>query len=204
MTILSMGEYPGNAALISAAAKLGYLRPEWPTLEPTWGYGSFWTEFRPQVLVGCDLNPKKSPIGFSVDFTNMPFADRTFTCVVFDPPFKLNGRSDLEMDERYGVDAAATWQERFALTRRGITECERVLGDGYFLLKAQDQVCSGKKRWATIEFTKHAETLGLGLVDQLHMKSYRGQPKDRRQVHSHQNFSSLLVFKRGWRTSDLP
>ena len=201
--VLSISEWPTNAELIADCAALGYLRKEWRTLDPTWGRGTFWNLWRPDNLTASDLNPAKSPIGHSVDFTLLPWPDRHFDAVVLDTPYKLNGTPTEEVDERYGVHEVRTWQERMALIRAGITECARVLGDGFLLLKCQDQVCSGKVRWQTTEFATHAKTLGLGQVDRLDMLSYRPQPDGVRQVHARRNSSTLLVFKRGWESSDL-
>jgi len=204
--VMAIDKWSTNAALIADCARLGYLRPEWLTLDPTYGYGTFWEKWQPNpgYLVGTDLNPVKSMQPGGVDFTDMPWSDGEFDAVVFDPPYKLNGTpSDTDgADERYGVGGPVytDWRERMDLIRRGLTECARVLGDGYLLLKCQDQVCSGKVRWQTVDFTNHAATLGLGLVDRFDFLSYRPQPAGRRQVHARRNASTLLVFKRGWKS----
>ena len=39
--ILAIAKWSSNAALIADCARLGYLRKEWRTLEPTYGYGTF-------------------------------------------------------------------------------------------------------------------------------------------------------------------
>jgi len=196
--VMAIGNWTDNGALIADCARLGYLRPEWRTLDPTYGYGTFWQKWRPDNLVATDLDPAKSQTGDSVDFTALPWPDRHFDAVVFDPPYKLTGNpADTGgIDERYGVHVYTDWRDRMDLCRRGITECARVLGDGYLLVKCQDQVCSGKVRWQTIDFTNHAATLGLGLVDRFDFLSYRPQPAGRRQVHARRNASTLLVFGR--------
>lgn len=201
MSVLSVNKWASNAELIADCATLGYLRSEWLTLDPTYGYGTFWNAWEPDVLVGTDLNPTKSLDGKSHDFTSMLWPDRQFDCVVFDPPYKLNGTpSDTGgVDERYGVDGPPVrWQDRMELCRRGIRECARVLGDGFLLVKCQDQVCSGKVRWQTIDFTETAESCGLGLVDRFDFLSYRAQPVGRSQKTARHNASQLLVFRRGW------
>lgn len=200
--VMAIHDWKSNAELIEDCARLGYLNEHWATLDCTWGYGTFWKNWSPLDLTGCDLDPAKSPIGYSVDFTKMPFADRSFKSVVFDGPYKLNG-TDQGEGERYGVHETTRWQDRMQLLRDGITECARVLGDGYLLVKCQSQVCSGKVRWQDIEFVNHAQTCGLGLVDRLDMLSYRPQPEGRSQVHARRNASTMLILKRGWKTSDL-
>lgn len=198
--VVAITAWPSNAELIADCARLGYLRPEWRTLDPTYGYGTFWNIWRPDELIASDLDPAKSPTGESVDATALPHADRSMPAVVLDGPYKLNGNpSDTDgADERYGVNRYTDWRDRMTLLRDMLTEGARVLGDGYLLFKCQDQVCSGKVRWQTVEFTNHAASLGLGLVDRLDRLGYRPQPKGRRQVHARRNASTLLVFKRGW------
>lgn len=78
-----------------------------------------------------------------------------------------------------------------------LTDTDVVLKPGGMLLvKCQDQVCSGKVRWQTIEFAGHAVELGSRLVDQLHLPSYRPQPAGRRQIHARRNYSTLLVLRK--------
>ncbi len=198
MTVKAIDTWRSNAELIADVAKLGYLRDDWFTLDPTYGEGTFWKVWKPKRLIALDIDGGKTPSGQWMDFTDMPFADHFFDAVVFDPPYKLNGTPDPTVDARYGVDQPTRWQDRMELCRAGIRECARVLGDGYLLVKCQNQVCSGKIRWQSIDFTRTAEECGLGLVDMFHFLSYRAQPADRRQVHARQNSSQLLVFKRGW------
>lgn len=196
--ILATQAWPSNAELIADCARLGYLRSDLRTLDPTYGFGTFWKLWRPDDLVASDLDPAKSPIGISIDATDLPYDDRSFDAVVIDGPYKLNGRPDESVDERYGTDIRTDWRDRMDLLRRMLTEGARVLGDGYLLFKCGDQVVSGKVRWQSFEYTRHAETLGLGLVDRFDMLSYRPQPNGRRQVHARRNSSTMLVLKRGW------
>lgn len=200
--VMAYGDWQNNGEMIEDCARLGYLQIGWRVLDPTYGLGTFWKLWRPVALTACDLDKTKSPVGDSVDFTALPWADRSFDAVVLDPPYKLNGTPDPAIDARYGTDTPTRWQDRMALIRAGITECARVLGDGYLLLKCADQVCSGKVRWQTDEFTETARSCGLGKVDRLDFPSYRPQPDGRAQVHARRNTSTLLVFKRGWSSSD--
>lgn len=195
---MAIHKWSSNADLIADCARLGYLRAEWRTLDPTYGHGTFWKVWRPRELIGSDIDPVKSPCGESVDFTALPIIDRYCDAVVFDPPYKLNGTATESIDRRYGVHEPTSREGRMTLCRDGLTECARVLGDGFLLMKCQDQVNGGKVRWQTVDFTNHAATLGLGLVDRLEFLSYRPQPDGRSQVHARRNSSTLLVFKRGW------
>jgi hypothetical protein len=194
--VLAASAWPTNAHLVVDLRVLGYLRDEWLTLDPTHGLGTFWKLWQPRRLVACDLDPAKSPVGKSVDFCDLPWPDGHFDSVVLDGPYKLNGTPTEDVDARYGVHRVATWRDRMDLIRRGISECSRVLGAGYLLVKCQDQVCSGKVRWQTDEFTEHARSVGLRKVDRLDMLGGRQQPGDRRQVHARRNHSTMLVFRR--------
>lgn len=198
--VMAIDKWETNAHLIADCARLGYLRKEWRTLDPTYGHGTFWKLWRPDDLTGTDLDPDKSLAPFGVDFRELPWADRSFDAVVFDPPYKLNGTPTEQVDKRYGVHEPTRWQDRMTLIDDGLTECARVLGDGFLLMKCQDQVCSGKVRWQTVVFTRRASELGLGLVDRFDFLSYRAQPNGVRQVTARRNASTLLVFQRGWQS----
>ena|ERR1022692_269274 len=195
MAILTAQAWPDNGAMIADVAKLGYLKGR--VLDATYGYGIFWNQWNPPGLIGCDLVPSKvNERGVVADFTNLPFADHSFDSVVCDPPYKYTGTPTPEVDERYGVHVYTRWQDRRQLILDGISECSRVTRN-YFLLKCQDQVVSGAKRWQTIEFSNHAATLGLTLEDRFDMLTTpRPQPGNRRQVHSLQNYSTLLIFQK--------
>ena len=196
--VMAIDRWPTNAHLIADCARLGYLRSDWLTLDPTYGRGTFWKEWQPTVLFRADLNPLSEDVE-KLDFTLLPYPNRFFGAVVFDPPYKLNG-TDQGEGERYGVHHVATRDERMGLIRRGLIECARVLGDGFLLVKCQDQVNGGKVRWQTLQIAEWARREGLGLVDRFDLLSYRPQPEGRRQVHARRNASTLLVFKRGWKS----
>lgn len=199
--IMAIGPWRTNAEMIAdAVVPLGYLHKDWLTLDPTYGYGNWWKLWTPTELVGCDLDPRKSPIGFPVDFTDMPWGDESFQAVAYDPAYKLNGTPTSEKDERYGVHEVATRARREAAMLAGLTECERVLTpEGFLLAKCQDMVNGGHVRWQTDDFTQHAHSLGLRKVDALLFRSYRPQPSGRRQLTARRNYSTLLVFKKGKR-----
>jgi hypothetical protein len=195
VTVLTATAWKSNAELIEDVAKMGYL--DGRVLDVTYGRGTFWKNWRPADLTACDLDPDKSPIGRSVDFTDLPLEwSRAFDAVVLDPPYKLNGRPNAAVDERYGVETRSSWQDRHRLVKDGIRSCASVTRR-YLLLKCKDQVVGGGKRWQTFEFTNCAATYGLVLEDRFDMLvTPRPQPKGRRQVHTQSNYSTLLVFKR--------
>lgn len=194
--VMAIGTWASNAALIADCARLGYLRRDWTTLDCTYGIGTFWKKWRPDWLVGSDINPFKSPVGVSVDATKLPWPNQSFDCVVIDGPYKLNGTPNPIIDTRYGIEEVRSRQERMDLLRDMLLEGARVLGKGFLLFKCQDQVNGGQVRWQTDIFTRHGEDAGLRKVDRLDMLSYRPQPASRRQLHARRNASTLLVFTR--------
>ena len=191
--VMAAKNWPSNAHLIYDVSRLGYLRYEWRTLDPTYGEGVWWQIFRPHELI---IHDKFKLDG--VDFRNLPHEDEEFQAVAFDPPFKLTGTDYVE-GSRFGNDRPMTWQAKMQMIRDGITECERVLKPyGILLLKCQDQVAWGEIRWQTIEFVNHAHAVGLDLEDKFdYYGGYRPQPNDgRKQQHARGRGSTLLVFRK--------
>jgi hypothetical protein len=202
MEITAINNSANNAELIIACRGLGYLSDDMTILDPTYGYGRFWTLWTPKNLLTGDLNPLKSPTGEPVDATDLPLPDNSMDAVVLDPPYKLNGASTAQgpaaSDEQYGVDGKyVKWQDRHTLICDMLMEAARVVRKkGYVLLKCQDQVSSGRVRWQTIEFTNFCQNhLGLRLVDWLFLVGQRPQPSGRNQKHARRNYSSLLIFQ---------
>lgn len=196
--VLAATAWRTNGELIAEVARLGYLHHDWPTLDPTYGRGTWWSVFRPLQLVAHDIDPAKAPDGLSTDFRQLPHRDGAFAVVAYDPPYKLNGTPTHEVDDRYGVAGPYTSRDdRHQLMLDGATECARVLApDGILLWKCQDQVNGGHVRWQTDMATTHAHELGLVKVDAFLMLGHRPQPEGRRQVHARRNYSSLLVLKK--------
>ncbi len=197
--VLAATAWRTNGELIAEVARLGYLQRDWTTLDPTWGRGTWWNEWRPHDLTGHDIDPAKAPDGHSTDFRQLPHPDRAFAAVAYDPPYKLNGTPTHQVDDRYGVAGGYTSAaDRHQLILDGLTECTRVLAaSGILLVKCQDQVNAGAVRWQTDLVTQRAHELGLAKVDAFLMLGHRPQPEGRRQVHARRNYSTLFVFQKG-------
>jgi len=191
VTVFTAQHWVTNADMIVDVARMGYL--DGSVLDATWGSGNFWTKYRPPDLTGCDIDEQKSYIG-SVDIRHMPFIDGHFDNVVCDLPYRLNGTPDRgDFDERYGIEVVTRWQDRYQLILDAIPECARV-AKKRVLLKCQDQVCSGVKRWQTMDFTNHAAKFGLVLEDRFDLLH---TPRvQRSQRHTHNNYSTLLVLRK--------
>ena len=193
--VVAAKAWPTNGHLVADVARLGYLRASDRVLDPTYGEGVWWREWRPAGLVAHDLNPAKAPDG-ARDFRDLGYPRASFDAVAFDPPYKLNGTPDEDTDARYGVDVPGTVAERMALIFAGCTEAARVLTRrGVLLVKCQDQVVSGAVYWQTDEITWHVDSLGFDKVDRFDLLGGgRPQPAGRAQQHAYGRPSSLLVF----------
>lgn len=216
-----------NAQLVVDLARLGYLPSdgdESPVLDPTYGRGRWWTDFRPASLTCTDLNPAWSPhAAAGLDFRpgRNELLPESFWAVTVDGPYKLNGTSTgkggASSDESYGVSARATWRERHQLIEDMIAEAERVtMPGGIVIVKCKNQVNSGAVKWQTRWFADSAEEIvrddqqQLTLIDMLAVESYIPQPKNRtrkgkgdeeervnsRQHHARSDHSMALVFRK--------
>ena len=194
MTILSATKWANNSELIADCRKLGYLGDSHLTLDATYGKGNFYKKYRPTKLIAGD---RFTPAPIRMSFMSLPFADKTFGRVVYDPPYKLNGRPDEFVDAPYGVQTYMPWQERMRIMVMGMYECCRVTArKGLLLAKCMDQVVSGQVRFQTDMLTKVAVDCGFRKVDELlFLRQPREQPH-LRQVHSSRNYSVLMVFER--------
>lgn len=182
-TILAATGWPSNAEMIEAVAGVGFLRRDWLTADFTFGRGTFWKRWRPDRLVRNDLGKGRPDLRF--DARRSPFRNHTFKVTVEDFPYKLNGKPDPDVDERYGVEAVTTRDERHALMYAGLTEAVRVTEPGGFILfKCQDQVNSGRVWWQSRMFAEHAESLGCVHRDSALMIAHRVQPEGRWVRHA--------------------
>ena len=64
---------------------LSLVNAQEPILDVTYGSGDFWRGSVRKVI-GCDIDPLRAKDRIA-DFRTLPFADREFQTVVFDPPF---------------------------------------------------------------------------------------------------------------------
>lgn len=118
----------------------------WPgtntILDPTWGSGAFYKGQTPPTVAG-DMRSDRAR-DLLLDFTRLPFADKTFDVVVFDPPFQpatVDGLIGTRFTKPVkGVVALE------GLVRAGAAEAWRVCKRGV-LIKCQDYIHDHKPVW---------------------------------------------------------
>jgi hypothetical protein len=197
--------WESNAQLIEACAILGYLKSTDLVIDPTYGKGTWWKRWRPDVLVEHDLRVD------GVDFRHLPHPPHHFDAAVFDPPYEAKGGRKTsgigEIDDRYGLgDPPSTPAALQELINAGLSELDRVVKPGGIVLaKCMDYV-SSKKLWPGVIYTASWATqqCGMTLVDRsIHVRTInRLQParsrRDGQPVHQQHyvaNYSVLLVLQ---------
>ncbi|MBP6730174.1 MAG: hypothetical protein KA129_11140 [Microthrixaceae bacterium] len=181
-----------NSQAIVDAMMLGWV--DSPCVDLTYGLGRFWGA-RPDRMVRCDINPTLD-VDVVCDFRSTPFTDHSFRAVVFDPPYKLNGRGgSCAEDAGYGV--ADGWDDRRDLYADGIAEAARIVQrGGHVLVKGQDQIAGGYLRSFAAVVIPMAERHGLRPIGQLHVAGVtRPQPSGRPQRSPRNATSTLLAFR---------
>jgi hypothetical protein len=207
--VLAAYRWNSNADLIADVARLGYLREDWVTLDPTYGRGMWWKKWRPRILRMADIMPGEwldEGWRSQDDFTEMMWQSELFDAVAFDPPYvSVGGRSTTGMVDfaaRYGMHTTpkSPLALQLELVDPGIRECVRVLKPrGILLVKNQDYISSGRYWPGTHHTLTYALSLGLELVDRFEMMQPRPRPQpssNRRQVHARRNLSTLFVFRK--------
>ena len=76
------------------------------------------------------------------DFRNLPFPDKSFKLIVFDPPHIISKGENFRMVKDYGYLNKDTWREDI---KRGFEECWRVLEDYGVLIFKWNETSVKKK-----------------------------------------------------------
>ncbi len=167
----------------------------------TYGKGVFWRKIPDGAyhLLATDLST-------GVDCRELPYADESVDCVVFDPPYMHTpggtahvGHQNFEGYYRNNQAAStskyheAVLELYFAAAR----EAARVLKrGGVYIVKCQDEVCANQQRLTHVEIINQLQTDGF-VIEDLFVLTRPGRPGVSRilnQVHARKNHSYFLVF----------
>jgi hypothetical protein len=202
--MLSVDHWATNGELIADVWKM-YVEPRWPEprcMDVTYGRGKWWTHVDPPQLVKHDIRID------GVDFRSLPYGDRVFDTVFFDPDYIAPGGRKTstvpDFNDRYGLkpeyETARSLETDWIFP--GLTECLRVADNhGFVFVKCANYVTSGKL-WRGVEHvTLHGESHPqVRLYDMItHVSGTGPQPKNRRHLHARSNSSVLLIFRKGGR-----
>lgn len=214
--VLAANRWATNAELIADVARLGYLRPDVLTLDPTYGDGKWWTEWQPSADMFCASDLYKGPLHYN--FRAMPFPDGMFEQIAFDPPYVCPGGLKTSktkvMHEAYGMnsgDAAGqrdfkTPAELQTIINDGLTEMRRLARarvsrgkakhpGAVVLVKCKDYIWGGKLWLGTHLTLTHALGLGFTLEDRFEHVGEPGPQSQTSQHHARRNLSTLLVLR---------
>lgn len=184
-----------NAQAISDLAALGLLRPNDRVLDTTVGSErGFWTDWEPTLLTTNDLDLDVEA-DYHSDARSLPFTDRAFDVVVYDPPYANRGTSRHPMDARYGITKYRTRSEVERLLIDGTVEALRV-ADRLVLVKCQDACVASRYSPQSYLVWEAARKHGGRLVAELHVVGRREQPTGKKQLNVWSAASTLLAFKR--------
>ena len=174
----------------------------------TYGKGIFWKTIPKGTyrLLATDLKD-------GVDCRNLPYADASIDCVVFDPPYMHTPGGTAHVNHQNYEDY---YRNNSANNRSGKKyheavldlyfksghEAHRVLKDeGIYIVKCGDEVCANQQRMTHVELINELTRNGF-VVEDLFVLLRNNRPgvsRILRQVHARKNHSYFLVFRKSKR-----
>jgi hypothetical protein len=194
--------YGEDAPLLERMLDFYPRKPPKRILDATVNRGRFWVgSSRP--VTGMDIDPRHRPdvVG---DCTAMPFADRSFDVVVYDPPHVPNQGKDKIKDftTRFGLGEKSPAAKGYNFTHQYppfTAEAYRVLrAEGILLCKITDYVHNHRYQWAHLEVVNAAVAAGFTACDCI-IKVRKGpiiDPKWKEAHHARRHHCYWLVFRR--------
>lgn len=140
-------------------------------LDCTYNKGVMWknTDYKP---IRMDIDPSLPNIDVVADFKKMPFEDKSFDIIVFDPPHLPSdiGCSSV-YKEMYNTDKFDEGRERYNISsvfKSFLTEAKRVLvKNGIILAKLADLVHSHIYQWQQVDFVNAVREINMMPCDML-------------------------------------
>ena len=180
-----------NADLIDQIRHLGYF--DGSVIDLTYGRGSWWKVWRPDGLAWHDLEID------GVDFTDLPYEDRSWDTVCFDPPYIIVGGRESstkkDFQAAFGINVHRKQSDLDAMVRAGLAEAARVTRH-YLLVKCMDFVATATFTPMTYRVAGWANEIGLHLHDEIihNAGSGPGGHNIVTQKRARRAHSKLLVF----------
>jgi SAM-dependent methyltransferase len=171
-------------------------------LDATVNAGRFWKGTSRKVI-GIDINPNVRP-HLVADNCRMPFKDRCFDVVVYDPPHVPNQGKDKSKDfnTRFGLTLKSNARTGYNLSHLYppfVREAYRVLRpEGILLCKITDYIHDHKYQWAHVELMNAAVDTGFCACDCI-VKIRKGpiiDPKWKTAHHARRHHCYWLVFRK--------
>ena len=106
-------------------------------LDPCCGSKMFWFDKtntntvygdkRRESMILCDGRKLEVNPSIILDFRKLPYKDRKFNLVIFDPPHLINVGKNSWLRKKYGCLETKSWEDDLT---KGFSECWRVLNEG--------------------------------------------------------------------------
>jgi len=164
--------------------------------------GRFWRGSN-RPVIGIDIEESYRP-NLVADNTAMPFSERSFDVVVYDPPHIPNQGRDKQKDfnSRFGLVLRSPKENHYTFTHTFppfLREAYRVLKpEGILLCKITDYVHHHRYQWAHIELINAALATGFLPCDCI-IKIRKGpiiDPKWKKAHHSRRQHCYWLIFRK--------
>ncbi|MGH9327705.1 MAG: class I SAM-dependent methyltransferase [Terriglobia bacterium] len=171
-------------------------------LDATVNCGRFWKGSKRRVI-GVDNEPSHHP-SIVADNTAMPFRDRSFEVVIYDPPHIPNQGKDKQKDfhQRFGLGDKSPKENGYTFAHTFppfAQEAYRVLRpEGVLLAKITDYIHHHRYQWAHVELVQAAKDVGFKPCDCI-IKVRKGpiiDPKWKVAHHSRRQHCYWLVFRK--------
>jgi hypothetical protein len=171
-------------------------------LDATVNTGRFWVGSERNIL-GIDINAKFKP-DVIADNCRMPFKDRCFDVVVYDPPHIPNQGSDKSKDfnTRFGLILKSSAENGYNFSHLYppfLREAFRVLRlQGVLFCKIADYIHNHRYQWAHLEVVRAAVEAGFCPCDCI-VKIRKGpivDPKWKTAHHARRQHCYWLVFRK--------
>ena len=198
---LVMSAYAGTSDKVFPLVISLYVEPGSVVADVTYGKGVFWKLVPPGLY---DL--KATDLSTGVDCRELPYADGSLDCVVFDPPFMHSSGGSAHVghqlfENNYRNNETSSGKNDHAslldLCFTAADEAFRVLKKGgVYIIKCQDEVCSNTQRLTHVEIVNEL-TKKKFVIEDLFVVVRNAKPGVSRvlvQLHARKRHSYFLVF----------